>query len=69
MLSLLGFEKIAKKNGVKRISHDAVEELRDVIEEKGMEIAEKSVRLSRHANRRTLMASDVKFIIKAGKQK
>lgn len=67
MLSLLGFEKIAKKAGIKRISKDAVEELRDVIEEYGMHIAEKSVRLSRHANRRTIMAGDVKFIVKAEK--
>ena len=67
MLSLLGFEKIAKKTGVKRISRDAVEELRDVIEEYGSDIAEKCVRLSRHANRRTILASDVKFIVKADK--
>jgi len=64
MLSLLAFERIARKNGVKRISKEAVEELRDIMEEKGTEIAERAVRLSRHAGRRTVMASDVKFILK-----
>lgn len=64
MLSLLAFERISKKAGVKRISKEAVEELRDVIEEAGTEIAEKAVRVSRHAGRRTIMAQDVKFVHK-----
>jgi histone H3/H4 len=64
MLSLLAFERIAKKAGVKRISKEAVEELRDTIEDMGMELAEKTVRISRHAGRRTVMAQDVKFIYK-----
>jgi DNA-binding protein len=64
MLSLLAFERIAKKAGVKRISKEAVEELRDTIEDMGMELAEKAVRISRHAGRRTVMAQDVKFIHK-----
>jgi histone H3/H4 len=67
MLSLLAFERIAKKNGVKRISKEAVEELRDTIEEIGTEIAEKAVKLSRHAGRRTVMLEDVKFITKTEK--
>ena len=64
MLSLLAFERISKKAGVKRISKEAVEELRDTIEDIGMELAEKSVRISRHAGRRTVMAQDVKFVHK-----
>lgn len=64
MLSLLAFERIAKKAGVKRISKEAVEELRDTIEDIGMELAEKAVRISRHAGRRTVMAQDIKFVHK-----
>ncbi|MEM7819692.1 MAG: NFYB/HAP3 family transcription factor subunit [Candidatus Aenigmatarchaeota archaeon] len=64
MLSLLSFEKLSKKVGVKRISKEAIEELRDEIEEFGLELAEKAVRISRHAGRRTVMAQDVKFIFK-----
>ena len=64
MLPLLPFERIARKAGVKRISRDAVEELRDIISEYAMETAEKAVKISRHANRRTVMLEDVKFVTK-----
>ncbi|MFC2143212.1 histone [Candidatus Aenigmatarchaeota archaeon] len=62
MLSLLVFEKIAKKNGVKRISRDALEEAREMIEELAMDMCDKAVSLSRHANRRTVKEEDIKFI-------
>ena len=62
MLSLLAFERIAKKNGVRRISKEALEETREVIEEIGFELAEKAVKLSRFAGRKTLMEDDVKFV-------
>ncbi|MBI2971991.1 MAG: histone family protein [Candidatus Aenigmarchaeota archaeon] len=65
MLPLLPFERIVKKAGVRRISQDALEELRDVMDEHAMDIAERAVRISRHAHRRTVMAEDVKFV--AGK--
>jgi DNA-binding protein len=63
MLPILPFEKIAKKAGAKRISKDAVEELRDVMEEYAIEIAEKAVKISLHANRRTVMEDDVRFVV------
>ncbi len=64
MLPMLPFERIAKKAGVKRISRDALEELHDIVEEYGMEIAERAVKLSRHANRRTVMVGDIRFVVK-----
>lgn len=64
MLPLLPFERLAKKAGVKRISKDALEELRDIITEEATEIAEKAVKISRHANRRTVMKEDVRFVVK-----
>ena len=64
LLPLLPFERIAKKAGAKRISKDAVEELHDIIEERAFEIAERAVKLSRHANRRTVMAQDIRFVVK-----
>jgi histone H3/H4 len=60
-LSILAFERIAKSAGVKRISKDAVEELRDLVEEYGFDIAHKAVRISAHANRRTVKKRDVEF--------
>ena len=64
MLPLLPFERIAKKAGAKRISKEALEELRDAMDEIGTDIAEKSVKISRHANKRTVMAEDVRFVLK-----
>ncbi len=68
MLSLLSFERLAKKVGIKRISKDALEEIRDIVTEEGTEIAERAFRISRHANRRTVMLEDVKFVMKHEKK-
>ena len=62
MLSLLAFERIAKKHGVKRISKEALEEAREIIEEVGMEKAEHAVKVSRFAGKKTVMDTDVKFV-------
>lgn len=64
MLSILAFERLAKKVGIKRISKDALEEIRDMITEEGLETAERAFRISRHANRKTVMLEDVKFVTK-----
>lgn len=62
MLPLLPFERIAKKAGLRRIARDAAEELRDTSEEYALELAERAVRLARHANRRTVMLEDIRFV-------
>ncbi len=62
MLPLLPFEKIAKKNGIKRISREALEEAREIVDEFALEVAEKSVKLSIHAGRRTVKKDDVIFV-------
>lgn len=62
MLSLLSIERIAKKNGIKRISKEALEEAREVIEEIGFEISEKAVKVSRFAGKKTVMEEDVRFV-------
>jgi len=66
MISLLSLERIAKKRGIRRISKDALEELREILLEEGMHIAERSVKLSIHARRRTVMEEDIKLA--AGKK-
>ena len=61
MISLLSLERITKNAGIKRISREALEELQEILLEEGREIAERAVKLSVHANRRTVMESDVKL--------
>lgn len=63
-LPLLPFERIAKKNGIRRITRNALEELRDITEEDAIDIAEQAVKISRHANRKTVMIEDIKFVVK-----
>lgn len=63
VLSLSGFEKVAKRAGVKRLSKDALEELRDVMEELAFEIAKDATQISQHAGRRTVKKKDIVFAI------
>ncbi|MFH0949263.1 MAG: histone [Candidatus Aenigmatarchaeota archaeon] len=62
MLPLLPFERIAKKNGVKRLSKEALEEIRDIIEELAVHMSEKAVGISKHAKRNTVKEEDIKFV-------
>jgi len=62
ILPLLPFERIAKKHGIKRISREATEEARDIIEDIAVNIVERAVSLSKHANRRTVKEEDIKFV-------
>ncbi len=62
-LSVMAFEKIAKKAGIKRVSRAALVELRDLTEEKAKEMARKAVAVSEHANRNTVLAQDVDFVV------
>ena len=64
MLPLTPFERIAKKNNVKRISKDALEEARDIITEIANEISDNAVRISRHAGRKTVMKEDMEFVVR-----
>ena len=66
-LSLMSFDKIAKRYGARRISKDALEEMRDVIEEIALQLSESAVRVSRHAGRRTVMKEDIIFVARRGK--
>ena len=67
MISLLSIERIAKKKEIRRISKDALEELREILTEEGIHISEKAVKLSVHAKRRTVMEEDI--LLAAGKKK
>ncbi|MEM4625150.1 MAG: NFYB/HAP3 family transcription factor subunit [Candidatus Aenigmatarchaeota archaeon] len=62
-ISLLSCKKIAKKSGIKRISKDALEELRDILEDYAKEVALKSWRIAQHSDRNTLLKKDVELVI------
>jgi DNA-binding protein len=54
-------KKILKEAGAARVSADASVEMQKYLNKKAFEIAQKAVKLSKHAKRKTVDASDVKL--------
>ncbi len=63
-LPLAPIDRIFRKAGAERVSEDAMQALRDILEYIAFEIASKSVEIARHAGRKTVTADDVKTIIR-----
>lgn len=59
-LPLLPFERILKKAGAKRVSHEAMEEFAKVMEDKLMKVAAEAAALAKHAGRKTIIDADVR---------
>jgi DNA-binding protein len=58
---LAGVYRIIKKSGAERVSDEAAEELRRVVEDIASQVAKQAVELSVHAGRHTVKGSDVKL--------
>jgi histone H3/H4 len=56
--------RVLKKSGAERISDDAADELRKVLEEVGVRIARQAVDLSVHAGRKTIKPDDIRLASK-----
>jgi len=56
--------RIIKKSGAERVSDEAAEELRKVIEAVANQVARQAIELSLHAGRHTVKASDVRLAAK-----
>jgi histone H3/H4 len=53
-----------KKSGAERISDDAADELRKILEEVAERIAKQAAELSTHAGRKTIKPEDIRFASK-----
>jgi histone H3/H4 len=53
--------RILKKANIDRVGDDAAVALRDVLEEYGLEVAERAAQLAKHAGRVTVKAEDIRL--------
>lgn len=56
---LAAMYRVLKKSGAERISDDAADELRKILEEVGTRISKHAVDLSVHAGRKTIKPEDI----------
>ena len=57
-------ERIIRNAGAERVSEEAVEELRDALEDLGEEIASDAMGVADHAGRNTVKAEDIDLATK-----
>lgn len=60
-LGLAGMQRIIRKSGAERVSDDAANELRMVLEQIAEKIAKSAVELSLHAGRKTIKSEDIRL--------
>ncbi|RLE49963.1 MAG: histone [Candidatus Methanomethylicota archaeon] len=60
-IALAPFDRILRKAGAERVGEDALEALRDVVEQIALEIAREAVIFAKHAGRKTVIADDVRL--------
>jgi histone H3/H4 len=60
-LGLASMHRIIKKSGAERVSDDAANELRNVLEEIAEKIANHALELSLHAGRKTIKPEDIRL--------
>ncbi|HIQ29628.1 MAG TPA: histone family protein [Candidatus Caldiarchaeum subterraneum] len=58
-ISAAPIHRIIKKAGAARVSEDAAEELRKILEEVGLTIAREAIGLAQYAGRRTVKREDI----------
>jgi DNA-binding protein len=63
-LGLASMQRIIRKSGAERVSDDAANELREVLEEIAEKIAKHAVELSVHAGRKTIKLEDIRLATK-----
>ena len=64
-LGLSAMYRILKKAGAERVSDESADELRRVVEELAINIAQSAVDMTSHAGRKTVKAEDVKLASKS----
>jgi len=63
-LQIAPMHRIIKKAGADRVSDEAADELRIILEDVGLNIARDALDFTRHAHRKTVKAEDIKIAAK-----
>ena len=63
-LPLAAMEKLLRQGGSDRVSDKAKAALKDVLEEKALEIGKRAAEFAEHAGRKTVKAEDIKLAVK-----
>ncbi|HZX11992.1 MAG TPA: histone family protein [Candidatus Nanoarchaeia archaeon] len=64
ILPLAAMEKLLKKCGAGRVSEDAKQAMKEVLESYGEKIGEYAVKIAQHSGRKTIKGTDVKLAVK-----
>lgn len=64
-VSFRSVERLLKNSGCKRVSSEAVQELKKVLEKEGKKIGELAWKFTKHADRRTLMKEDIDLAVES----
>lgn len=61
ILPISAVERLIRSIGAERVSREAAEALAAILEKKGSELATRSLRLAKHAGRKTVTADDIRL--------
>ena len=64
ILPYAAMERLLKKVGAPRVSQDAKEALRELLEDFGGKIGQRSVLLAKHSGRKTVRGTDIRLAAK-----
>jgi len=64
ILPLAAMEKLLKKCGAPRVSEDAKDVMKDVLQEYGEQVGQKAVKIAQHSGRKTVKGTDIKLALK-----
>ena len=64
-LPLAAVDRIIRKAGGHRVSEDAAAALSEILEEKGIKIAQQAAEFSKHAKRKTITDEDIRLAVKS----
>lgn len=66
-LPLAPIDRLVRKAGAERVSAEAVEKLREVLEDYAVSVAKKAVDIAKHAGRKTVKIDDIKLAVEMAK--